>query len=221
MCCKHITQPFKFFCYTDESVDLNVNVNIIPFIDHELEVIVHNKLFLFSPEVDYHLCDGPRVYFDLDLLIRKNIDHIVNNNRGDLSLIRSAWRKEHKRGLPMLHHMFNSSCMTWKSPHTRKIWDHFIKDPEYFTIKYHWGMDSFLSYEQENMGIDIHFFPEREFMSLIHGGVDYHEQDYYMRHYQMNHVKARPEIFEKVSIMLLNGDVTQIHYKHHKQFYLD
>jgi len=114
MCKKNITQPFGFFCYTDNSLEIIPEVQIIPFVDHNLEIIVHNKLFLFSQYVDQYLTNGDRVFFDLDIVIKSNIDDIVTNNQGDLTLIHSVWRKEYRRGFPIWHHMFNSSCMTWR-----------------------------------------------------------------------------------------------------------
>ena len=221
MCIKNISQPFKFFCYTEDKQGIGEEINIIPFVDYGLEIITHNKLFLFSSYIDYYLCEGPRVFFDLDLLIRKNIDHIVNDNKGELTLIRSTWREEYERGFPIFHHMFNSSCMTWKAPHTRKIWEHFIRDPEHFTCRYHWGMDAFLSYEKENIDANIHFFPEREFVSFLGGGVDFFEQKYYEKRYKRNHISIRPEVIENASVMLLNNDSTQLHYKHYQKFYVD
>lgn len=210
MCKKNITQPFKFFCYTDNSLEIIPEVEIIPFVDHNLEIIVHNKLFLFSEYVDQYLTDGDRVFFDLDIVIKSNIDDIVTNNQGDLTLIHSVWRKEHTRGFPIWHHMFNSSCMTWRSPHTRKIWHHFNKDVEFYTLKYYWGMDSFLSYEQENMEATIHFFPERKFYSHLYG-VTY---------------TGKSEVFDPkkvtdIPVVLLNGKTTLNDYERYKPFYED
>jgi hypothetical protein len=82
-------------------------------------------------------------------------------------------------------------------------------------------MDSFLSYECENIGIDLAFFPERIFMSLQYGGVDFHEQIYYYKKYQKNFTRAHPHIREQVSIVLLNGPGTEYYYPKFKQFYSD
>jgi len=219
MCKKNLTIPFKFFCYTDDVTDLNDEVNIIPFVDHKLEIIVHNKLFLFSRFVDQYLTDGPRLYFDVDLIIKRNINFLLHCNKKELTLIRASWKKEYKRGLPIFHHMFNSSCMLWEAPYTRNIWEHFIKDPELYTLIYHWGMDSFLSYEHEKIKSKIHFFPERIFMSLQYGGIDFHEQQYYLNKYNKNFGSMHPHIKNNISIVLLNGDDTENQYPNFKIYY--
>jgi hypothetical protein len=92
MCVKNISQPFDFFCYTDDSSEILPEINVIPYIDHNLDIIVYNKLFLFSEWMDLHLPQGPRVFFDLDLVIKHNIDDIVLDNKGHLSVIHAAWR---------------------------------------------------------------------------------------------------------------------------------
>jgi hypothetical protein len=221
MCKRNLTVPFKFFCYTDDSSNLHKDVCVIPFVDHMLDIIVHNKLFLFSYEVEQYLTDGPRLYFDLDLIIEKNVDFLLKYACDDLTLIRSSWRGEHRRGFPIFHHMLNSSCMVWKTNNLQKIWNYFIKDPEFFSLKYHYGMDSFLSYECENIGIDLAFFPERIFMSHEYGGIDFHEQEYYFAKHNKNYIRVHPHVRKQISIVLLNGPNTDRLYPLFKQYYSD
>jgi hypothetical protein len=221
MCRKNLKQPFKFFCYTEDPTDIRPEVNIIPFVDHGLEIIVHNKLFLFSEYVDSFLTDDNRMYLDLDLIIKHPIDHIADNNVGELTTIRSSWREERERGTLLCYHMINSSCMTWKRGYTTKIWEHFIRDPEHYTLKYFFGMDSFLSYEADAMGINLHVFPERIFMSWIHGGIDFHEQRYFSEKYHVNFHRKCPEVLDKVCIILLNGTDTHKHYEGFEKYYTD
>lgn len=220
MCKKNITQPFKFFCYTEDPSNVDSNITIIPFVDHGLEITVHNKLFLFSEYVDSYLTDGDRLYLDLDMVIKDNIDHVVNNNVGELTLIRSSWRKEHRRGFPIWNHMFNSSCMTWRSPHTRPLWEHFIKDVEFYTMKYHWGMDCFLSYEKENAGVNIHFFPERIFYSFLYG-IDYEEEKWSHETFGTSFTIIYPRSTDSIPIVLFNGNTKPHHYERFKQYYED
>ena len=220
MCKKNITQPFKFFCYTEDPTNIIDEVNVIPFVDHGLEIIVHNKLFLFSEYVDKHLTSGDRLYFDLDLIIKSNIDDIVACNKGELTLIRASWRAVHPRGFPTWHHMYNSSCMTWRYPHTRNIWEHFIKDVEHYTCKYHYGMDCFLSYEHENIGTNIHFFPERKFHSHRYG-IDLAEQLWSKQRHDCSFATAYPEVMRTIPIALLNGPTTEKEYEFYKEYYED
>lgn len=218
MCSKNITQPFEFFCYTDDPTDINTNVSIIPYVNNGLDVIVYNKLYMFSEEFDKLVPEGARVYFDLDLIIKSNIDDIVNDNKGELTLIRPKWRLEHERGPPIWHHMFNSSCMTWTSPNTRCLWEHLQKDPEMFMTKYYWGMDSFMSYEHINAGTKIHYFQDRKFYSYL-WGVDSEE------HFAKDPEEGsyRESVFkyitDDVPIILLNGPTEQGQYDQFSRFY--
>lgn len=221
MCKKNLSQPFKFFCYTEDATDVRDEVNIIPFVNNDLEIITHNKLFLFSEYVDSFLTNGNRMYLDLDLIIKRPIDHIADNNVGELTTIRSSWRVERERGTIFQFHMINSSCMTWKRGYTTRIWEHFIRDPEWYTHKYFFGMDSFLSYEAEKVGAKLHVFPERIFMSWIHGGVDYHEQMYFAEKYKMNFHRKCPEVYDNISIVLFNGEDTHKHYESFSEYYAD
>jgi len=83
---------------------------------------------------------------------------------------------------------------------------------------YHWGMDSFLFYEKESIGIDIRYFPERKFCSHLYG-VDYNENasrgtaGVYRFSQWANDIK-------KIPIVLLNGPTTQEDYKSFKKYYL-
>lgn len=233
MCLKNITQPFKFFCYTDNATNLAEAVNIIPFVDHGLDIIVHNKLYLFSKEVDQYLDPGLRLYFDVDLIIKHNIDHLLSCDTDGLTLIRASWREELPQGkyCPDCfnkiqgyshHHQLNSSCMIWESPNTRCIWEHFIKNSDYFTLAFPLGMDSFLNYETTNAGSKIAFFPERSFWSHDYG-VDHYERKAILRKNKHASYFAFEEqnrsAVDRIPIVLLNGPNTAQIYKHYREFY--
>ena len=219
MCRKNITTPFTFFCYTDDITGLLPDINVINFVDHGLDMIYYNKLIMFSPWFDKQIPPNKRLYFDLDLIIKFNIDGVIVSAKGDLTLIDAVWRKKYPPGFPVWHHPFNSSCMIWEpSSRMNCIWEHLMKDPEKYMSMYHWGMDSFLFYEKESIGIDIKYFPERKFYSHLYG-VDDNE----------NALRGPAEVYrfslwandiEKIPIVLLNGPTTQGDYKSFKKYYL-
>lgn len=219
MCRKNITIPFEFFCYTDDSSKLLSHINVIPYVEHGLDIIVYNKLFLFSDQVDKVLPSCRRVYFDLDLVIKTNIDDIVKCKNGDLTLIDADWRKKYDYGFPLFHHPFNSSCMVWESPQTRGLWEHFIKNPEFFMNKYHWGMDSFMFYEMNNAGVRIDYFPYRKFYSFMFG-VDYAEN---LLHDPLDPAYRESKFLgaiQKIPVVLFNGPVDESHYwKFYQKYY--
>jgi hypothetical protein len=233
MCSRNITQPFKFFCYTDDAEGLVDAVNVIPFVDHGLDIIVHNKLFLFSKELNEYLESGPKLYFDVDMIIKHNIDHIIVPDKNNLTLIRASWREDLPQGRYCRdcfskikgyshHHQLNSSCMIWESAQTQNIWKRFIENVDYHTLAFHHGMDSFLNYESAKSGVNLSFFPERNFWSHEYG-VDHYER--------LNMLRKNPgagrHAFEKknwaeidkIPIVLLNGPNTFHYYEQYKKYY--
>ena len=207
MCKQHITHSFNFFCYTDDASGLDSAVNVINFIDHGLDITVYNKLFLFSEWMDNQLPTYPRLYFDLDIIIKGNIDDIITVDQNDLTIIDAEWRRKHDYGFPTFHHPFNSSCMVWRSPRTRPLWEHVMKDPEKFMNKYHWGMDSFMFYEKESASVDIGFFPHRKFYSYMYG-VDYEENVLYDPIQRGYRPSKFVEVVKNIPVVLLNGPTT-------------
>ena len=114
-------------------------------------------------------------------------------------------------------HMFNSSCMTWESSHTYKIWDYYKQNTDLFTVKYHLGMDSFLSYEKEAMDLPIHHFPKYTFYSFL-WGVDYN--DNFKKSDCEDYIEAdHKDVIDKIPVVLLNGPTTLEDYQQFKQYY--
>jgi len=211
MCKKNISRPFSLFCYTDNFDGINKEINIIEYVENEFDIVVYNKLFMFSQTFDDQLPEGDRLYFDLDLVIKSNVDDIVNYNQGDLTLIEAEWRRKWDYGFPVFHHPFNSSCMTWKTKNVRKIWDFIAKDPEYFMTKYRWGMDSFMFYEKHNIGVDIQYFPCRKFYSALYG-VDVAENAIHDPTELAYRESKLRHIAQQIPIVLLNGPSTPEQY---------
>lgn len=212
MCQQHITVPFKFHCYTDVVDGIYDDINIIPYVEFYIDHPVFNKLYMFSEQFDAKLDSNPRVFFDLDIAIRKNIDHIVNINAGDLTVIKAQWRAQTTDTIfPVFAHQLNSSCMTWKSPNTRLIWNKFEKNMDYYMSKYMHGMDCFINYEIGN----IKTFPLGNFYSHLYG-IDYqlNEKDLkdpsnvsgiYRR-------STHADLANTYPVVLLNGPTTDADY---------
>lgn len=224
MCKKNITKPFKFYCYTDDPVDVNPDINIIPFVDNHLDRIVFNKLFLFSEYVDSFLDGEKRVFFDLDIIIRENIDHIVETHNRDLTIIHAKWRDYSRQYFPFFEHPYNSSCLIWMpTAASRRVWEYFSKDPEAFMTKHHGGMDFFLYYEYKNMRIAIEYFPPMMFYSLK-AGVDIEMNaayDPYNPKFKGYSPTRMEHITKKIPVVLLNGNTTEADYRSFSQYYSD
>lgn len=142
---------------------------IIPYIEHDLEIVVYNKLVMFSEYIDSFLDNSPRVFFDLDIVIRSNIDHIITFNSAPLTVIQTRWRNSERTEAPYFFHPYNSSCMTWKHKQTLPLWQYFEKDKDVLMYKWSKGMDYFLFHEKNNLNFKIDTFPEMCFYSFVCG----------------------------------------------------
>ena len=222
MCRRHLTTPFEFFCYTDDASELVSAVNVIPFIDQNIDVIVFNKLFLFSENFSSFIPERETIFFDLDVVIKGNIDGIVNYNffpTNTLFVIEARWRTCHEFIPPKLHHPINSSCMKWHPLFVKNIWKHFQSNPEYFLNKYKNGMDGFLFYEQDILKCDVRFFPQHCFFSY-RAGVDRIQQ---YRHFPDNGAyapKMMESIISRIPVALFNHNATDQEYQnYYNKFY--
>ena len=81
--------PFKFICFTDNDHGLNTNIQTIPIDSSSLPVNQRGfqgwwfKLHLFE---NNNGLNGRVVYIDLDTVITGNIDHILQNTQGFVTL---------------------------------------------------------------------------------------------------------------------------------------
>ena len=151
MCKKNITQEFNFFCYTEDAKNLRAEVTVIPFIDNNLTTIVHNKLFLFSRHIANILgADTQCVFFDLDVLIKHNIDSIVATQQAALTILEAQWKsKDWPQPIKTdyANHNHNSSMMMWIPQNNYHIWDNFNAQLSKFVLKYKGTMDAYLVHE--------------------------------------------------------------------------
>tara|TARA_Y100000004_G_scaffold44620_1_gene48999 strand:- start:606 stop:1166 length:561 start_codon:yes stop_codon:yes gene_type:complete len=89
----------------------------------------YDKLTMFKHFTD----DINYLYFDLDIIIKNNIDHLVKDN---FTTLHAWWR-------PALHTPLNSSIMSWKG-NLSHIYDKFYEDEDYSRVKYWRGIDEYL-----------------------------------------------------------------------------
>lgn len=170
--------PFKFFCYTDDGAGLNPNITVIDYIDHGFDLIVANKLFLLSK--GFGGITGRCVYFDVDIILKENMDPFITSDlNGTLRTVFTFWKEKDPQWLrgedPMLdyffskcYHRLNSSIMVWDADSTEvhNIWDEYYANPEYFMVKYPFGMDAYLANEQMRR---LSFFPRGIVCSHLYG----------------------------------------------------
>ncbi|MBU46509.1 MAG: hypothetical protein CMD28_03680, partial [Flavobacteriales bacterium] len=75
-CLESISSDFTFYCLTENAKGLDESIEVLPFPkDNKLEKW-WNKMYLFDDNVVRQT--GENLFLDLDVIIQKNIDDIVN-----------------------------------------------------------------------------------------------------------------------------------------------
>lgn len=135
MVSKNIDIPFTFVCYTENPDNIHKDIQIKPLdVSLGLEKWWWKLCMFAEPSNDVNL------FFDLDVVIKKDItflsQHVVQDQ---VKMIEAHWKTYKLKDGDM---NYNSSMLVWTGDLTH-IWNKFIKDPEYWMMKYK-GIDSYL-----------------------------------------------------------------------------
>ena len=158
---RNMSLPFSFYCLTEDSTDINPEVNII---DLDLSLDLKKwwwKVCLFQ---DNLVSGDVNLYLDLDVVIQQSIDHMFYDTPQvgiiDRSYVTNSFfcNREHDDDfLSSSRTYYNSSILSWRNNSQQHIYDTFIKDKEWFTYFYR-GLDGFLFNEIDPK----HFIPINE-----------------------------------------------------------
>jgi len=115
---RHLTVPHKFYCFTDH----------INMFDHVYGDIIYkelplkgykgwwNKLQLFNTDIGLQ---GVNIYFDIDIVITKNIDCFATYGDNNSFCIINDFEREFNE--------YNSSIMKWNNDTASIIWKNYIE----------------------------------------------------------------------------------------------
>ena len=180
MVCKNFHSDFNFICHTENSKGINSEVIIKKLPDYDLENWWW-KLTLFETP-----SNCVKIFFDLDVVIQKDITHLSEYAVTDmLCLIKAYWKPY---DLKMFDTNLNSSIMIWQGDCT-DIWNKFLQDQEYYMFKYN-GIDSFLHHDNLEK---LLYLSKKEVYSRLYGidennyweaGTDLNPEKYF---YSQNH----------------------------------
>jgi len=116
-CKKFCSTEFKFYCLTENPQGLSEDINVIPLPHGNKMEKWWNKMYLFDENVVRQ--KGEKLFFDLDVIIQKDIQEIVDYEAEDcLVFIKTHWHdmeKQYKetRHIPHKFTDLNSSVLRW------------------------------------------------------------------------------------------------------------
>lgn len=149
---------FTFYCYTDNPVGIDSEIEIIPQIKNPTLKGVWNKLRLFDEEM---CLEGKTYFFDLDVKILN--DPFIEVDWTKLTVVNSHWKSPDIIRLTNYDVTMNSSVMAWDydNPDIQKIWDHFNTGYRDYYLRKYVGIDRFITHE----GFDYDLFPHEYIQS--------------------------------------------------------
>jgi hypothetical protein len=149
---KHLTLPFKFYCFIDQSDFVYENKNDIIFKTLPRKDLMGwwNKLQLFNSEIELK---GVNVFLDLNVKITKNINNFVTY---------------HDNYSFNITDNFELNIIKWNNKTASFIWKEYID--KYFSIlhiKFNDEIASIIFEEYKKKKKDIYFFNEQQVIKNI------------------------------------------------------
>lgn len=117
MCARHFTIPYEFHCLTEDPKGLDPDVHVIPLPNLPGIKTWWSKLYMFAPELPLK---GTIMFFDLDVIIFKNIDCLFEHKPGTFQIVRDFNRCRVKDWS-----LSNSSVMRWEKGKLDYLWNDF------------------------------------------------------------------------------------------------
>ena len=151
MVSRNMSEPFEFYCYTDDNTNLE-NIQTIN---------IESDLVGVWPKMDIlNIFDkGESIYFDLDLVILNPLERLCSVKTRTLSVLYSQWKSDYihfpfknRDASPTL---YNSSIMKWTDDQGKDIYNHFLKHKQKILLKYHKGVDRYFF----NDPVDVDILP--------------------------------------------------------------
>ena len=118
---RHTTVPFEFHCITEDTKGLDPHIKTIKLPNDPWIKTWWSKLWMFG---SHFPLQGNILYFDLDVIVFRNIDELFNYNPDKFMIIRDFNRCRIKDWK-----LCNSSVMRWNTGTMNYLWDDFVSKP--------------------------------------------------------------------------------------------
>ena len=130
---RNLTVPFEFVCYTEDAKNVNPDIRVEP-----ISLISGVVGWWYKPMFFNHNLglNGTILFFDLDVVIFKNIDYLFTYEPNKFCIIR-----DFNRHVIRNYNKFNSSIFRLTTSMHCSVYTDFIKDPSSIIRRYHGDQD--------------------------------------------------------------------------------
>ncbi|MAI85189.1 MAG: hypothetical protein CMM91_09720 [Rickettsiales bacterium] len=136
MCKRQCTVDFTFNCLTDDPTGLDSDINVIKFPDNPGAIKTWwSKLYMFHKDLPL---SGELLYFDLDVVIFRNIDNLWTYNAGQNKLMII---QDFNRCRMEDWKVSNSSVMRFTAGTLHYLWEMYAQNPHAVQGRMHGDQD--------------------------------------------------------------------------------
>jgi len=155
---------YHYVCLTDDPTGIDPAIETRPV---DAEYGHWNKILMLT-QTDL----GHVLYFDLDTNIQKDIDILWKTSYNSNTIVYTHWKNKdfptervHNQDIKLNYlGNYNSSVLSWTGKSGINIVDKFLKDEDYYMVKYAGGDDRFFWHE-----CDLKHFPKNLIYSYVYG----------------------------------------------------
>ena len=199
---RNSTTPFQFICLSDTDVEADI---VLPY-NHNSNIVKHwHKLKFFSPQFAFQQPSDDIIIMDIDQMIVKNIDELLNWPIKEKELLTYGqwWNNKLK---------INGGFYKFKSGSLKFIWDDFIENPEYWQLHYYntgdvhykyYGEQNYVNWKIQEHKINLITTPEKWLATYT---------DDYKRNLELNKIYSKKFDTDYMILDSINDNIKIIHF---------